>query len=123
MYVKAVFIDRKAKSAFCKFRSGVAPINIEIERYNKVPVKDRICPFCPGLVEDEVHVLTVCNLYDDLRRHLFEFLSNEDFLFETMCNKDKTRYILSGNNINILKKCANACKNILTRRLSFTKGN
>ena len=66
-------------------------------------VKDRTCPFCLWPVEDEIHVPTVCTLYDDLRRDLFETICSEDNLFETMCNKEKTKYILSGDNTKILK--------------------
>ena len=84
LYVKVVYIDRKAKSAFCKFRCVVAPINLEIGRYNNVALKDCTCPFFTGSVEDEVHFLTVCTLYDDMHRDLIETICSEENLFENM---------------------------------------
>ena len=49
-----------------KFRCGVAPLRIETGRFERLPVEDRRCFNCNGLVEDELHVITVCPLYQDL---------------------------------------------------------
>ena len=35
----------KERSALSKFRSGVAPINLELGRYLGIPVKNRFCIF------------------------------------------------------------------------------
>ena len=120
-YVQAFYIGRKAKIAFTKFRCGIAPINIEIGRYKNLPVEERLCPFCPECIEDEVHVITCCPLYDDVRNELYDFIKGVDVNFELLNNIDKTIYILSGYNGNILKKCANMCDAILKRRQLFVK--
>ena len=62
-------ITRKCyRSAYAKFRCGVAPIKIETCRYglNRVPVEQRLCNEC-NLIEDEFHVLMVCNRYISIR--------------------------------------------------------
>ena len=64
----------KSRSAYAKFRNGVAPIKIDTGRYgaNRVLVEERLCETCK-VVEDEYHVLHVlhvllqCQLYHDLR--------------------------------------------------------
>ena len=50
------------RSAYAKFRCGVAPIKIETCRYglNRVPVDQRVCETC-NVVEDEFHVIMLCS--------------------------------------------------------------
>ena len=69
-YVR-IIAQKKFRSAYAKFRSGVAPINIELCRYGlaRIPVEERVCSHC-NEVEDESHVLMYCPLYDDIRDQL-----------------------------------------------------
>ena len=69
-YVR-IIAQKKFRSAYAKFRCGVAPINIELCRYGlaRIPVKERVCSHC-NEVEDESHVLMYCPLYDDIRDQL-----------------------------------------------------
>ena len=60
----------KERSAFSKFRSGVAPINLELGRYLGIPVNNRFCNFCENCVEDEKHVLLSCPMYNGVRQAL-----------------------------------------------------
>ena len=65
-----LFLPVMHRSAFAKFRCGVAPIKIETGRYENLDVNQRICPFCSS-VEDEMHVILRCETYRDLRNNLF----------------------------------------------------
>lgn len=47
------------RSALAKFRCGVAPIRLEIGRYERL-MNDRVCPICNNGIEDEMHVLLHC---------------------------------------------------------------
>ena len=53
-----IIAQKKFRSAYAKFRCGVAPINIELCRYGlaRIPVEERVCRNC-NEVEDESHVL------------------------------------------------------------------
>ena len=51
-----MFIPISHRSAFSKFRCGVAPIRIETGRFEKLEVSQRLCPFY-NFVEDEIHVI------------------------------------------------------------------
>ena len=66
-----IITQKKFRSAYAKFRCGVAPINIELCRYGlaRIPVEERVCIHC-NEVEDEAHVLMHCPLYDDIRDQL-----------------------------------------------------
>ena len=54
-YVTCPKLSRYERSVLSKFRSGSLPLQIEVGRYNKTPLKDRICGLCQLDVEDEVH--------------------------------------------------------------------
>ena len=66
-YVKIV-TSNKYRSAYAKFRCGVAPLKIETCRYglNRVPVEERLCESCQ-VVEDKFHIMMVCPLFNDIR--------------------------------------------------------
>ena len=66
-----MMLPQSHRSAFSKFRCGVAPIRIETGRYKGLAENLRICPFC-NLVENEIHVLIHCHLYEDLRETIFK---------------------------------------------------
>ena len=66
-----MLLTLKHRSAFAKFRCGVAPIRIETGRYEGLSIEERICPFCSN-IEDERHVLLDCRVYNDLRISLLD---------------------------------------------------
>ena len=72
-----IITQKKFRSAYAKFRCGVAPINIELCRYGlaSIPVVERVCSHC-NEVEDELHVLMHCPLYDDIRNQLTLSVNN-----------------------------------------------
>ena len=58
------------RSAFAKFRCGVAPLKIETGRYEGLAENDRLCPFCRNDLEDESHVILKCAMYQYIRKDL-----------------------------------------------------
>jgi hypothetical protein len=79
-------ISSRYRSAFAKFRCGVAPLRIEIGRYENKYVNERVCFICHYQIEDEKHVLLDCPLYADLRESLFSEVkrSNVHFIICTI---------------------------------------
>ena len=72
-------MPRHYRQILAKFRSGSLPIRIESGRYEKIPLDERQCNFCTGgHIEDEMHVLLNCKLYDDLRYEMFQHMSMLD---------------------------------------------
>ncbi len=73
-YVK-LNLNRKNRSLLAQFRLGVLPLRIETGRFVNLKREQRICTLCEtGAIEDEMHFLLHCNLYDDLRPDLLEHL-------------------------------------------------
>ena len=101
------------RSAFSKFRCGVAPIRLETGRYEGLKVEERLCPFC-NVVEDEIHVFLKCPVYNDLRSNLFDsaFRLDENFLNLT----DVLKCIFLFSNDRIIRCCAKTCYLILNKR-------
>ena len=86
-----IIVHKKYRSAYAKFRYGVAPLKIEAGRYgvNRVPVEERLCEAC-NRVEDKFHVLMKCPLYRDARDICFNSISAvsevfADLLQESQC--------------------------------------
>ena len=50
-----------------KFRLSNHRLMIEVGRHQNTPKENRFCPFCPGEIENEMHMLFECNVYKYLR--------------------------------------------------------
>lgn len=106
----------KHRSAFAKFRSGVAPLRLETGRYERLQPEQRTCFHCTDMIESEEHVLLVCPLYEDLREVLKNNIRSINNTFDTLSNEDKLIMILGNDNINVVKHSAKICSDILDRR-------
>ena len=103
------------RSAFSKFRLGVAPIRIETGRYENLSEENRICPFCDNnVIESELHVFFECEIYNDIRRKLFDEAIRLNRDFENIPNRDKFVFLFSS--FNLIRLCAKTCSLILKRR-------
>ena len=64
----SIFLPGMHRSVFSKCRCGVAPLKVKTGRYERLPLEERTCPVCKGiLIVDEFHVLRKCPLNEYLR--------------------------------------------------------
>ena len=64
---------RRKRSLLAQFRMGILPIALETGRFINLAIADRLCVLCNlQAVEDDLHFLCVCSLYNDIRRDMFE---------------------------------------------------
>ncbi len=70
-----------------QFSLGMLPIEVELNRQRQNTLNDRTCPFCKNEVEDEIHFLFNCMMYNHERKTLC--LGSE----QTYVNQDKTRIL------------------------------
>ena len=113
------YCDRRAMA---QLRCGSAAIGIETGRYKNgvyLPAHERICLFCKENppIEDEVHVLIQCSLYDDLRDEMLEHAASIEPSFPTFSDLEKFVFLMS--NDNLVKYTAKTCRQILNRRKDF----
>lgn len=107
----------KFKSAYAKFRCGVAPLKIETGRYENKPINERSCFMCKNEIEDEKHVFTLCPLYADLRNILYSEAVKHNDQFYNLSNDEK--FIFLFRNEELCQVVAKTCFNILCRRTNF----
>ena len=110
-------IQSRYRSAFAKFRCGVAPMRIETGRYENKNVNERVCLICHDQIEDEKHVLLDCPLYADLRESLFNEAKRSNVHFIILSDDDKFIYLFKST--ECYDMVAKTCFNILSRRNSF----
>ena len=59
----------------CSYTYGILPLEIETGRYLGIKQDERLCKMCDlGEVEDEIHFLVGCSLYNKERYELLEML-------------------------------------------------
>ena len=86
-----------ARVCLTKFRLSNHKLMIETGRHQKVPKTERFCPFCYGMVEDEIHFLINCKQYDALRGPLFKECREARKNFSYYSNKEKFIFIMTHN--------------------------
>ena len=81
-----------------------SPLEVEIGRYRNTPLYDRICTLCDqGVVEDEFHLLCLCNKYTSLRETLYEKASDNYQEFNNLDDLDKFVYLVNNTQRPVIK--------------------
>ena len=66
------FLPKFKKSLVAQLRNGILPLNIEIGRYYRINLDERLCTLCKlNNVEDEIHILCTCTAYSHIRSKYF----------------------------------------------------
>lgn len=109
-------MSKAHRSAYAKFRCGVAPIRLETGRYERLEERERTCFHCKTVIENEEHVLLDCPLYNDLRLQLFEKYSEKTEHFNSLSKTDKVILILGSEAYDLIRISAKICHSILKLR-------
>lgn len=104
-YIKSTMPTRY-RSAFAKFRWGVAPLKFETGRYENLPADKRFCFNCKNVIEDEKHAILKCQLYANLRVELFKHATVIHVNFNSFNDDEKFVFLFSNDEISILSKSA-----------------
>ena len=97
--------DPKLRKALTRYRLSEHSLAIEKGRHRQTPLprEDRLCTHCTqNVVETELHFLTTCPLYQDIRDTYFPQITHTRREFETMTNVEKLPYLLGE-----IQQCAN----------------
>ena len=113
-YIEAIS-DCRYRIAMTKLRSSSHTLEVERGRYTKpkTNICERLCPVC-NVIEDEIHFLANCKLYDAERTHFFgkvtakiqnlHELNDADKFILLMSSKDKQILVWTGK---FIYKCFN----------------
>ena len=85
-----------------KIRLSNHPLMIEKGRHQSIEKYLRFCPFCKNKIEDEIHFLTECKCFKDLRKELYDNVSRKTRNFTALENTEKFRLLMSNNNLTHL---------------------
>ena len=97
--------DPKLRRCLTRYRLSDHRLAIETGRYkqNQLPREDRICPHCTqNEVETELHFLTTCDMYQDIRDTFFPQITRIHEDFEHLTTDRQLPYLLGES-----QKCAN----------------
>ena len=109
-------LPRLHRSAYAKFRCGVAPLWIETVRYERLHLDYRHCFHCTRVIESEEHVILNCPLYEDFIEKLFYAVWSHVTDFDSMSDSMKLSTILGNENATVIRSSAKTCHDILMRR-------
>ena len=113
-YIEAIS-DCRYRIAMTKLRPSSHTLEVERGRYTKpkTNICERLCPVC-NVIEDEIHFLANCKLYDAERTHFFgkvtakiqnlHELNDADKFILLMSSKDKQILVWTGK---FIYKCFN----------------
>ena len=103
-----VLVPFNDRSAFAKFRCGVAPIRLETGWYENIKLEERCCFNCSNLIEDETHVILHCPVYSDFRNNLFTEILKDNRNFMSLSDCQKIVFLFS--NQDVFRIIAKTCK-------------
>ena len=73
----SVVKNSKHREALTRLRLRSHNLAIETGRHSNIPRESRFCEHCNAEeIEDEIHFLLFCSLYDEIRRPLIPFIQN-----------------------------------------------
>ena len=102
-----------------KFRIGNHNLRIETGRFTipKTPEDLRICDYCNlNSVENKMHILFHCDLYNDLRKTLFIKINDRNTLFTIYKIHDKVCFVFNNTDSHIYRLTANFVFQAFERR-------
>ena len=98
----------KYRIALTKLRVSCHRLQIELGRYHKpcsIPPEQRLCKSC-NCIEDEVHFVCVCPVYNDLRDELYTIIVKSNPSFMYLSTRDKFIRLLTSKNTAVVNSLA-----------------
>ena len=95
-FLQCMFLPRLERSLLAQLRLGILPLKIETGRFVNLPLVNRTCTLCDMIVlEDEVHFVKRCPLYEIYRNQLFQSAKQLDTNFNTLEGEQKLSFFLN----------------------------
>ena len=110
-FQKEIYLDtlmnRIHQKSLTKLRISAHKLEIENGRYSRKSVGDRVCKKCNyNKVEDEIHFICECSLYNAERIRLFEYVNHKIPNFVSLNSHDKFIWLMTCENSDILSRFA-----------------
>ena len=113
--------NQSLRKSLCQFRTSSHKLKIETQRYNSnkyIPPNERICLNCSSnSCEDEKHFLIDCPAFNTSRNILFNEVTKMNPLFHTYSSENKFIWLMSQEDVKILKLTAAFIKTSMEERI------
>ena len=94
-------VSKYKRSVFFQLQIGVLPPKIELRRYYRKKLDERVCQLCNRAIENEIHLLCVCPIYTNIRLEYYYKLNVsksqgilEDFQ-SIVCHENNTNVLIN----------------------------
>ena len=106
----------KNRTMFTKFRLSNHNLMIEKGRHQNIDKNSRFCPFCPYVIEDEVHFLMKCPCFETHRKLLFKRIIDQRNIphFNSAGTFEQFKILMT--NPNVVPETANLINNTMRVR-------
>ena len=117
--------DFTVRSTLAKLRVSAHNLQIETGRFskNKTPRDQRFCPYCKTLniftVEDEIHFLLTCSLFNDERRIFLQKVYRTSPTTASLNKLNMFLWLMSQEDYYTTKLLGNYCKKSFEKRANF----
>ena len=92
---------KQFRHTLSKFRTGSHNLEIELGRHQGRPKNDRICKMCGDGIEDELHFMFQCPVYETLRQ---KYIPRK---YQTPPNMHKFNILMSSKSETLIQAVAN----------------
>ena len=112
--------NRKHRVSYTKYRLSDHCLKIEKGRHQRpiIPREQRFCPFCPTIVESEIHFLTQCNAYTS-RNEFYSKIEKETPNFTHLNDQEKFIFLMTQENKLINQEIISIIHKWLDQRLQY----
>jgi hypothetical protein len=87
--------NTKHRQNLTKFRLSNHKLMIEVGRHMKLPKEERVCEVCNNGIEDEIHFLVNCKLYETLREPLLDICTELRPQFRYYSDQEKFIFLMT----------------------------
>ena len=87
----------KQRILLSKLRLSDHNLMIESGRHRKIVKENRLCPFCPKAIEDEIHFMLDCPCYTNLRNETWHQAVRDVPGFTRFNPQEKFKFVLTEN--------------------------
>ena len=95
-------MDKNVITNYTKIR--ISNSSLKIERHNKTPLENRLCPLCLAEVEDEFHFTVKCTSLYAVRDKLYDEISAIIPSFVIMTNESKFKFMYTYSEYDVIKE-------------------
>ena len=110
------------RKSLTRLRISCHTLNIEVGRYSNLPVEDRTCKHCIQPIEDELHFVATCQLYDDARASLYSKIGEFCQNFHALDDNSKLIYLCNAEG-PIIREFAKFCNSCFETRKEYYSKN